>query len=365
MKNPLGTRPTPLLALAFVLASTASLAPAAPGGHQYPYEDYYEDKRSFPEEELPAHIEPLTDVGERFDLSHDGERLLYVTRQGGEIEEYDITTGETTRVSDWDHPDSHGFYRALYLANGDILIAAGTGRRECLFYVLDKEREGPPVLIPEPLWEGPAVSRTSMEVAWTPNHHQVFVAEIGYDEDGAPRLENKRLLFTTNDSVRHVPEFDFDRKSYIEPQNFVPGAEHELVYTHYAGNPYTAETMKFNAETGEFTHLTPGEIWGEAEGVFPDGQWTTQDHSDVYIVRTDGSGEQHRLVHFSGEDGNGKIKSSDAIVSDDGRWLYFQESHQGGLPGDGYGVYRMDLHVAMKDLGLEVPVSAFPTRDEE
>jgi hypothetical protein len=77
-------------------------------------------KRS-PLEELPAHIRRLTHFGQRADFSHDGKRILFLERTFGDAFEVEVATGIITPVTH--HFFHEGFTRALYLANGDILLS--------------------------------------------------------------------------------------------------------------------------------------------------------------------------------------------------------------------------------------------------
>jgi len=71
--------------------------------------------------EYPDHIRQLTHFGERADWSHDGKKILFVGRTFGDVYEVEVETGIITPVT---HHYYHGGYtRALYLANGDILLS--------------------------------------------------------------------------------------------------------------------------------------------------------------------------------------------------------------------------------------------------
>src|SRR5437016_9147701 len=74
------------------------------------------------------------------------------------------------------HYPHHGYTRALYLANGDILLSGPQqydindtrkARVECFLSVLDKHLTRPAVSLGTKCSEGPAVSRRRMHIAWT------------------------------------------------------------------------------------------------------------------------------------------------------------------------------------------------------
>src|SRR5207245_5282774 len=74
-----------------------------------------------PAEHLPPHIKRLTYFGERADWSHDGKRILFVEKTFGDVYEIDLQT-KILRLLTAHYPHL-GYTRALYLANGDILLS--------------------------------------------------------------------------------------------------------------------------------------------------------------------------------------------------------------------------------------------------
>src|SRR5262249_13727154 len=63
----------------------------------------------------------LTDFGERADWSHDGERILFVEKTFGDVYEVHLKTKRLRLLTG--HYPHLGYTRALYLANGDILLS--------------------------------------------------------------------------------------------------------------------------------------------------------------------------------------------------------------------------------------------------
>jgi len=95
-----------------------------------------QDKGS-PADHLPAHITRLTMFGERADFSHDGKRILFLEKTFGQVFEIEIATKTLHPVTH--HYQNGGYTRAMYLANGDILLSGpkvfdsdhiGAGRSE-------------------------------------------------------------------------------------------------------------------------------------------------------------------------------------------------------------------------------------------
>jgi hypothetical protein len=74
-----------------------------------------------PDQDLPPHITRLTSFGERADWSHDGKRILFLSKTFGDALEIDLETREIHNLTA--HYPNAGQTRALYLANGDILLS--------------------------------------------------------------------------------------------------------------------------------------------------------------------------------------------------------------------------------------------------
>src|SRR5437667_6626310 len=74
-----------------------------------------------PAEHLPPHIQRVTWFGERADFSHDGKRILFVEKTFGDVYEVELATGIIRAMTH--HYPHYGYTRALYLANGDILLS--------------------------------------------------------------------------------------------------------------------------------------------------------------------------------------------------------------------------------------------------
>src|SRR3954454_24846446 len=126
-----------------------------------------------PADHLPPQITQVTWFGERADWSHDGKRILFLAKTFGDVFEIDLQTKHIRNLTA--HYPHHGYTRALYLANGDILLSGpetfdpkklGEARTQCWLYVL--ERNGRSAIpLGTKCSEGPAVSRKRMHIAWT------------------------------------------------------------------------------------------------------------------------------------------------------------------------------------------------------
>lgn len=313
------------------------------------------------DEVFPGHIRRLTHFGERADWSHDGKRILFLSKTFGDAFELELATGIVRPLTH--HYFHHGYTRALYLANGDILLSGSrifdpahpweARTRTAELWVLRRELDKPAVPLGEYCSEGPAVSRKSLKIAWAVDHDNypqripagvshIYLAEIDYST-GEPRLENKRLVL---DGSR------LDFKANLETQNFVPPDETWLTFSAYGYQG--TEVMGLNLDTGEIVNYSKApNQYDEPEGVFPDGKHTLvecdrhsgkgSNHIDLYKLALDGSGRLERLTWFNE---GGVFKASNPVVSDDGRFIAFQVPRADWVAGVGRGIYLMDLEAA-------------------
>src|SRR3954447_10926041 len=74
-----------------------------------------------PADSLPPYITRLTYFGERADFSIDGKKILFLEKTYGDVYEVEIATRIIRPVTH--HYPHNGYTRALYLANGDILLS--------------------------------------------------------------------------------------------------------------------------------------------------------------------------------------------------------------------------------------------------
>lgn len=290
---------------------------------------------------LPGHITRLTDFGQRPEWSVDGKQIYFLDNcyEGGEVWVVDVITKETRQLTKpEDRPKGHGYYRVLVLPNGDLLLAAGAVRQMLYFQVLDKSLKNPPYNIDaEVLVEGPAVSRKSMKIAWTlPGQLEMYTGEIAYS-DGRAKIINKKYLL----GIKDIVPFDGAKSGdIIETQNWRPPLEDELTFALYrresdgtkwgrstsGSGIYEAEVLGISLKTGKIVNYTkPADIYGEPEGIFPDGKYTLMESKgEVYKLKLDGSGkETERLTEGFG--------ATNPVVSDDGNSFVFMTKGCRGL----------------------------------
>jgi hypothetical protein len=315
-----------------------------------------------PADHLPPHIRRVAWFGERADWSHDGKRILFLSKTFGDAMELELSTGAIRNLTA--HYPHHGYTRALYLANGDILLSGpeafdpkkvGEARVQCFLYVLDKGLTTPARPLGTKCSEGPAVSRKRMHIAWThvaaqyPDEmpaggSRMQEADVVI-EDGRPRLANQRLI---------VDSRDLPFRCTMETQNFRPPDERELTFSAYGYQG--TDVCGIDLATKKVTNYSnsPGQ-YDEPEGIFPDGRYTLVEcdkqnlkgpgYVDLWKLKLDGSGHYERLTYFSDYPG---YKASNPVVSDDGKFVAFQMARSREAAGIGHGIFVYDIENAQK-----------------
>lgn len=316
------------------------------------------NEEAWTDTQFPFYIRRMNQFGERPDWSHGGKKILFVAKSFGDVYEMDIATGAIRPMT---HHYYHGGYlRALYLSNGDILLLGpkslpSDNWQEARFkltelWVLSQKLDGPPVRLGEFIWEGPAVSRTQLKIAWAQHHGnypnqkrywQIWVADIDYSS-GKPQIKDQRVVL--DNSSGEV------KGAVLEPQNFLSGNEDELTFQ---SSHNGTEVMKLNLKTGELTNYSksPG-TYDEPEGIFPDGQYTLVESSrhmtnestgkniDLYNVKLDTNSTWERMTYFNV---NGKFKATNPVISDDGKFMAFMVALCEEMAGIGHGIYILDI----------------------
>ncbi|MHC4354375.1 MAG: carcinine hydrolase/isopenicillin-N N-acyltransferase family protein [Planctomycetota bacterium] len=300
-----------------------------------------------PLDELPTHIRRVTHFGQRADFSHDGKRILFLEKTFGDVYEVELKTGIIRAMT---HRYYHeGYTRALYLANGDILLSgarkfdaaeplASRSERNAELWVLKKDLSEPPAPLGENCSEGPAVSRKRMHVIWTQGG-AFYSADIVYAA-GRPRLAHKTKV---------LDKKDLSFETGLETQNIRPPDERELIFSAYGYQG--TEVCGLDLRTGKVVNYSKApKQYDEPEGIFPDGKHTLVEcdkhvrrgsqYIDLYKLALDGSGRTERVTFFSDYPG---YKASNPVVSDDGNYIAFQVARKGDMAGVGRGILIFDL----------------------
>jgi hypothetical protein len=319
---------------------------------------------------LPSFITPVTTFGQRPDWSHDGKKILFLEKTSGDVYEVEVATRELTPLT---HDFVHeGFTRALYLANGDILLSgarrfdrdnphAHRHQDNAELWVLSPGAGKPPVALGVNCREGPSVSRTQMKIAWA-LYDDFWMADIVYDAAGVPRLEGRKVVLTAD----RLPA---EGTWHIEAQNFRPGKEHELIFNMFdRDDNFLSETMGLDLRTGDIVNYSRRpDRYDEPEGIFPDGRRILVESSrhrhdykdfrnfgpiDLYVLALNGSGDMVRLTFFNDDE---RFKASQGVISDDGRFMAFQISRTADTTGYGYGIMLMDIEAYTRTYGIKLP----------
>jgi hypothetical protein len=315
-----------------------------------------------PTDHLPAHITQVTWFGERTDWSHDGKRILFLSKTLGDAMELDLTTKRIRNLTA--HYPHCGYTRALYLQNGDVLLSGpetfdakrpGEARVQCWLSVLDKSGSRAAVSLGTKCSEGPAVSRTRMHIAWThvaaeypdemaAGSSRMQEADI-VCEAGRPKLANSKTMIESR---------DLPFRCTMETQNFRPPEEKELTFSAYGYQG--TDVCGVNLETKKVINYSnsPGQ-YDEPEGIYPDGQFTLVEcdkqnlkgpgYVDLWKLKLDGSGATERLTFFSDYPG---FKASNPVVNDDGKFIAFQMAKSRESAGVGHGLFVYDIEKAAK-----------------
>lgn len=313
-----------------------------------------------PADHLPPHITQVTWFGERAEFSHDGKKILFLSKTFGDAMELDLATKRIRNLTA--HYAHHGYTRALYLANGDILLSGpeqfdpkkiGEARVQCWLSVLDKSGTKPGAPLRTKCSEGPAVSRKRMHIAWThvaaeypdemdAGSSRMQEADIVFEE-GKPKFANQQIIIDSK---------DLPFRCTMETQNYRPPDEKELTFSAYGYQGTDVAGIDLVTKKVVNYSNSPGQ-YDEPEGIFPDGQSTLVEcdkqnlkgsgNVDLWKLKLDGSGACERLTYFSDYPG---FKASNPVVSDDGKFIAFQMAKSREAAGVGHGIFVYDLEQA-------------------
>ncbi len=259
------------------------------------------------------------------------------------------------------HFHHEGFLRVHYLPHGDFFLIGArhftdirsTRAHDQEMWVMKADAKTPPVPLNHKIFEGVAVSRKRMKIAWSNTHDQypdqiapgesiLYTADIVYGA-GVPTLANKKEVIRA-----HAPECS------LEAQDF-RNDDTEQIYTCYRA-PHYADVMGVDLGTGKSTtyRKIPDE-YNECEGVSPDGKWALIESSrdqggperqnssyiDLWKLKLEpGSTDFVRMTHWGDYEG---YKASNPVVSPDGKWFTFQSARTNEPAGVGHGVFLFKL----------------------
>lgn len=307
--------------------------------------------------DLPPHVSVLTTWGVRPEWDKTGENVYFLHRLLGDVFKINVKTRAISAITN--HLHHPGIQRCMCLSNGDLLLGIGdinTGEMErdkakLAMFVLKKNEPGKLYPLGAFFGEGPAVSKTSMKVAWTmPGQLEIKLGEIIY-EAGTPKLTGVKTIIDYRNR---------DEVVRLETQDFRPPNDKELIFTHYqgpVGNAFVnADVHSYNLETGAITdHTRTPDDYDEAEGVFPDGAWSMIESDrhlpakwkkkykvDIFRMKLDGSGEVQQLADLAQRFPE-ILRSDNPVVDKTGRYVAYQFGFSQGEGAPGQGIFLLDL----------------------
>jgi hypothetical protein len=312
-----------------------------------------------PLDDLPVWITPLLASGLRPDWSADGSHLVYLDALVGNVRELELETGLSQNLTE--HFEHQGFTRARYLSSGDLLLCGpvGTevddderGRWQTELWFLPGDGLGPAQRLGEPCFEGPAVSRRNMQIAWTQSDYpneivfarsEIWIGRIVVNGGEAKIIDQRKLL----------DRKDFMYMAFLETQDFRPPDEDELLFTAYAYKG--GEVMGVSIRSGKLINYSQDWGYDEAEGVFPGGNSIAVEREvdtytaipvgdiDIWQLALDDTGKSRRLTYFSEYAGFG---ANNPVVSPNGRKMAFGLRIKGGQHGNAHGMLLYDFNKA-------------------
>lgn len=303
---------------------------------------------------LPPNIEVLTHFGERADISPDSRRVAFMEKSFGDAMLIDLKTRLITCLTC--NVPGAVFLRVMHLVTGDYILIGPdhfenihTSRtRDNQLWFLSKQPGAKPVKLGQKMSEGAAISKESLEIAFSvlpaqdpelaPGTSKLMIADLDLSGD-APTLDHKKTVYQSND-----PSCGLEAQDFYDHDN-------KMTFTCYQPHD-TASVMGIDLRTGRVTNFSqaPG-TYNEPEGIFPGGLYTTVEadrqcqqfagecgsgNIDIWKLRLDGSGKNFtRLTHFNDYEGG---KASNPVVATDGRFMAFQAARAGDPAGVGYGI---------------------------
>ena len=303
---------------------------------------------------LPPNMEVLTHFGERADIAPDNRSIVFMTKSFGDAMKIDLQTKVITCLTC--NVPAAAFLRVMHLPSGDYLLIGPehfqdiriSRTRDNELWFLSKERGAKPVRLDQKMSEGAAISKKSMKVAFSQTHEQdaslpdgasrMIMADVVVS-GGTAKLANKKTIYESK-----------ERSCVLEAQDFYDN-DSKMTFTCYEPKGL-ASVMGIDLKTNQVTNYSkaPG-TYNEVEGIFPDGQYTCVEmdrqveqlggnhgsgNIDIWKLKLDGTGKSmERLTHFNDYEGG---KSSNPVVSTDGRFMAFQTAKTSDPAGVGYGI---------------------------
>jgi len=311
-------------------------------------------KPGSPIDHLPANITMVTQFGERADFSPNNQQIAFMAKSFGDAMLYDIGTKKITCLT-CSVPGAV-FLRVMHLSNGDYILIGPekfeniniSRRRDNELWYLKNQKGSKPVKIGIHMSEGMAISKRSLKIAFSQLHDHVaeipegasrlIVADLDLS-DSIPKLVNQKVVYESP-----------DRNCTIEAQDFYDN-DSKMTFTCYEPNGF-ASVMGIDLKTMAVNNFSqkPGS-YNECEGIIPGGKYSLVEadrqcdwlggkrgsgNIDIWKLKLDGTGKDFvRVTNFNDYEG---FKSSNPVVSTDGKYMAFQLANTKDPAGVGYGI---------------------------
>ena len=305
-----------------------------------------------PLDHLPPNVRLISSFGERGVFSPDSGKIAFIGESFGDAFEYDIATGTVRNLTV--NVPHRGFLRIHYLRDGSLILtgphrpaetSSETRFKRSEIWWMDAEGSRPPSRLGPMLFEGVAVSPASNRIAWVesdpsgmPQRDQSGTSTLKVGTvvvaDGTAHLENVRELIRMPHS-----------ECILEAQDFFPDDSAVLTVCYSREHKGLAVPLDKGAIT---VYPLPAGLYGEIEGIFPDGRRTLvecgNDHGaglDLCILEL--QPDQPRYTRLTHVMDYGSYRFSNPQVSRDGRRIVFQWALAGDEAGTGSGLLLMTL----------------------
>ena len=311
-------------------------------------------KPGSPMDHLPSNITVLTQFGERADFSPDNQQIAFMAKSFGDAMLYDLKTKRITCLTC--NVPGAVFLRVMHLSNGDYILIGPekfeniniSRRKDNELWFLKKGKGSKPLKLGIHMSEGMAISKKSLKIAFSQLHDHVSEIPEGASRliladldlsDSIPKLVNQKTIFESP-----------DRNCTLEAQDFYDN-DSKLTFTCYEPNG-CASVMGIDLKTLAVTNFSQKpQTYNEVEGIVPNSQYTLVEadrqceflggtrgsgNIDIWKLKLDGTGKDFvRVTNFNDYEG---YKSSNPVVSTDGKYMAFQLANTKDPAGVGYGI---------------------------